>query len=623
MRKLDKRLEIIVSILASAFALFYLYTSGFGIFSTQTNRGVFILFTFVLCTILYPTYKKSPYNKTLYAFDIVVVILASCSIIYWMLEYADYARYRVGLPNQWDTFWGIILILVSLEITRRVMGIVLPILGALFVAQLFIGPYLPGIFAHRGMSLLRIVEFLFSNTEGIFGTIASVFATYIMPFLIFGAFLQKSGGGDFFMDFSKAAAGRISGGPALIAIIGSSIFGSISGSAVANVVATGTFTIPMMKKVGYKSEFAGAVEASASTGGQFMPPIMGAAAFILATFTETPYATIVIMAVVPAVLYYLSVLLSVYFRARKNNIYGLNPEEIPKITDVLKKGWYFGFTLALAVVLIVAGFSPPRVAFWCTIIVIAFSMIDRSNRFTFTKLFNTLEAAGKSALTVGATAGTLGLIMGGITLAGLGAKFSHALISLAGGNIFLTIVLISFIAVIVGMGLPTTASYIVMSILAAPSLIQLGVPAVQAHMLCFWLSVVSNVTPPVCIAAYAAASISGGDPMKTGMHACTLSLFIFLMPFAFVYSPQIMLIGQLPDILIVIACFTLAAFSISAMTQGWFIKNLSGMERIIFGAASILLIYPNRIMDVIGILIFVLMVFTLYKQAGKIRRMAV
>jgi TRAP transporter 4TM/12TM fusion protein len=622
-RKLDKRLEIVVSILASAFALFYLYTSGFGIFSTQTNRGVFILFSFVLCTILYPTYKKSPYNKVFYIFDVIVAVLASCSIIYWMLEYAEYARYRVGLPNQWDTFWGIILIIISLEITRRVMGNVLPILGAIFVAQLFMGPYLPGIFAHRGMSLFRIVEFLFSNTEGIFGSIADVFATFIMPFLIFGSFLQKSGGGDFFMDLAKAAAGRISGGPALIAVIGSAVFGSISGSAVANVVATGTFTIPMMKKVGYKPEFAGAVEAAASTGGQFMPPIMGAAAFVLATFTETPYSAIVIMATVPAILYYLAVLLSVYFRARKNNISGLKAEELPKMKDVIKRGWYFGFILVLAVVLIVSGFSPPRVAFWCTILVIVFGMLDKSNRFTLGGIFSTLEASGKSALTVGATAGTLGLIMGGITLAGLGAKFSYVLVSIAGGNIFLAIVLISFIAIIVGMGLPTTASYIVMSILAAPSLIQLGVPAVQAHMLCFWLSVASNVTPPVCIAAYAAASISGGDPMKTGLHAVKLSLFIFLMPFAFVYSPQIMLMGQLLDIVIVVACFTISAFAISAAIQGWFIKTLSLLDRIIFGIATILLIYPNRIADGLGVLIFIVMVFILNKQSRKTQHLAV
>jgi len=618
MRKLNRALSIAAKVISTFFGFFYLYTSGFGIFSSESHRGIYLLCTYILCLLYYPAYKKDPYNKLLSVVDGILIVLASISIVYWMAEYGNYASQRVAWPNRWDTIWGAVLIIVSLEVTRRVMGWVLATVGFAFVIQTYLGPYLPGVFSHQGMDFVRIIEFNYSTMEGIFGTILSVFATYVMPFLVFGAFLQKSGGGQFFIDLARAIAGRMAGGPALIAVFGSAVFGSMSGSPVANVVATGSFTIPMMKKAGFKAEFAGAVEAAASTGGQFLPPIMGAGAFILATFTETPYGEIVLMALVPALLYYLSVSSMVYFRARRMGINGMKKEELPKVGEVLKKGWYYAFTLVIAFVIIAAGFSPPITAFWASVFVTICSMFRKETRFTIKRLFETLNAAGSNSLTVGSTVGTLGLVMGGITLSGMGVTFSQLLLSASGGYLFLTIILIAIIATIVGMGLPTAASYIVMSILAAPSLITLGVPVVQAHMLCFWLALTSNITPPVCVAAFAAASVAESDPMKTGLHAVRLGIFLYALPFAFVYTPEVMLIGENALMIVgVVSAFFLATIGLAAGFQGWLLRNLDAWERLLYLISAVLLMVAGWYTGLPGGVLLIVLILYNYRTMSK------
>ncbi|MCL6610221.1 MAG: TRAP transporter fused permease subunit [Peptococcaceae bacterium] len=607
MRELSAKLQAPVKYIAAAFSLFYLYVSGVGLVSTEANVGLYLLFTNMLCLILYPLSKKTPHNKLLAVVDGILVVLGTASVIYWIAQYSEYSAKRVGMPNDLDMFFGVVMILISLEVTRRALGNVLAILGLVFVVQLYFGPHLPGYFAHKGFSVTRIIEYNYSTMEGIFGTVASVFATYVMPFLVFGAFLQRTGGGDFFIDLARALAGRISGGPALIAIWCSCAFGMISGSPIANVMSIGNFTIPMMKNAGYKPEFAGAVEAAASTGGQFMPPVMGAGAFILATLTETPYSVIMVMAILPALLYYLSLTMMIYFNAKKNGLVGLKKEELPVVSEVMRRGWYYLFTIVVAAVLIVAGFSVPMVAFWATIFVIFCSMLRKDTRLTMTKFVDTLEEAGKGSIMVGATAGTLGLVMGGITLSGLGVKFSAAILSLSFGSIFLSIILIGLIATVIGMGLPTTASYIVLAILAAPSLIQMGLPPVLAHLLCFWLSMTSNVTPPVCVAAFAAASVAKSDPMKTGLHACVLALFLYLMPFAFAYAPQVTIYGYgIGKVLEIVTSYGIATVALAAAIQGWLFRNLKVLERLVFLAATIFLAIPNVILDLVGLAILVM-----------------
>lgn len=619
MRMLDARFQTPVRYIAAAFSLFYLYVSGVGLVSTEANVGLYLLFTNMLSLILYPLSGKAPNSRPLVVVDGIFVVLGTTSIIYWITQYAEYSARRVGMPNNLDLFFGVVMILISLEITRRALGNVLAVMGLIFVVQLYFGPYLPGYFAHKGFSITRIIEYNYSTMEGIFGTVASVFATYVMPFLVFGAFLQRTGGGDFFIDLARALAGRISGGPALIAIWCSCAFGMISGSPIANVMSIGSFTIPMMKKAGYKPEFAGAVEAAASTGGQFMPPVMGAGAFILATLTETPYSIIMVMAVLPALLYYLSLTAMIYFNAKKNGLVGLKKEELPVVSEVMRRGWYYLFTVAVAAVLIVAGFSVPMTAFWATIFVIICSMLRKDTRLNMTKFVDTLEEAGKGSLMVGATAGTLGLVMGGITLSGLGVKFSAAILSMSFGSLFLSIILIGLIATVIGMGLPTTASYIVLAILAAPSLIQLGLPPVMAHLLCFWLSMTSNVTPPVCVAAFAAAGVAKSDPMKTGLHACVLALFLYLMPFAFAYAPQITIYGHsVGKVLEIVTSYGIATVALAAAIQGWLFRNLNTWERAVFLASTIFLAIPNVFLDLAGLAILVMLSAWVYRRSGAI-----
>jgi TRAP transporter 4TM/12TM fusion protein len=593
----------ITGIIAVAFALFYFYTSGFGIFSTQSNLAFYIFFTDILCILSYPAFKKKPNSRILAVLDIIIIILITISVLYWLIEFPVYAAKRSGMANTTDMVMAAILIVLSLEVTRRAMGNALLILGLVMLVQTYFGPYLPGIFTHKGISLRQLLSFTYF-TDGIFGTVASTFAVYVMPFLIFGAFLQHSGGGDFFIDLATAIAGKVAGGPALVAVGGSAIFGSISGSPIANVVATGNFTIPLMKRVGYTPEFAGAVEATASTGGAFLPPVMGAGAFILATNTNTPYGQVATMALVPALLYYFSLTSMVYFRARRRGLLGLPASELPNKWIILKQGWYYIFVILLIILALVGGYSVPKTAFFGCVFLLVCSMFRKETRFTFRKFLDTMKDAAKSSLIVGATAGTLGVIMAGITLTGLGVKFSSIILSLSQGNLFFTLVLVAIIAMIIGMGLTITASYIVLAILAAPSLISLGVPPVVAHMACFWLSMTSNLTPPVCIAAFTAAGISGGKPMRTGLHSCVLGIFLYVMPFAMVYCPQLLVLGSsLSAVLEMILSYVLLTVALSAAIQGWFFRDLGVASRILCLIACVFLGMPDIYSDLVGMML--------------------
>ena len=622
MRTLSKPFNIIAFILSICFSGLYLYSSGFGLTAIQVHRGCFVLFTSLLCILYYPASKKHQNSKILYIYDVVVFSAALTATLYWICQYVPYAKYRVGWPNKADIVFGCVMMLCALEVTRRVLGNTLVILGIIFTLQLYFGPHLGGIFGHKGMTWIRIIESNYMTMAGMFGTIVGTFATYIMPFLVFGAFLESSGGGDFFIKLSKSLTGRVTGGPALIAVIASAVFGSISGSPIANVLATGTFTIPTMKKTGYKGEFAGAVEAAASTGGQFLPPIMRAGAFILAALTKTTYGTVCVMAVTPALLYYLSVGLMVYFQARKSGLVCLNEDDIPKISEVLREGWYYVAVLFVAVAVIMLDYPPETVAFFSTMFIVFCSWFRKGKRITPIKFLRTLGLAAKSSLMVGSCAATLGLVMGGITLAGLGVKFSKLLLVVAKGNVFVDIIMILLIALVIGMGLPTTASYIVMAILAAPSLVLLGVPEVQAHLLVFWLAMISNVTPPVCVTAFAAASIAKSDPMRTGLEACKLAALLYIMPFTFVYRPELLLIGEISSIIYSIILYIVATIALSAGLQGWFSRNLSLLYRFYLILIALLIMLPGTITDIIGIAAFMLFIIKLFISKNNDSKLA-
>jgi len=598
-RKLTGTTLAIFSLAAAAFAGFYLYTAGFGIFSTETHRGVYLMFTFILGFMMYPAYKKA--KDKVSVFDYVLILAATASMIYWMTSYVSYARFRISEPSQLDFWFGVIAIVLSLEITRRAIGNILVVLGIVFLVQLYFGRYLPGILAHPGFSWSRIVEFVYSDMQGIFGQVADTFATYIFPYIIFGAFLQKSGGGAFFIDLASSVTGGWVGGPAQVAVLSSALFGSISGSAVANVVGTGTFTIPVMKRVGYKGEEAGAIEAVASTGGQFMPPVMGAGVFLLAAFTETPYFRIALINIIPALLYFFSVGSHVHMQALKSGAMGLPKEQIPDFKKTLKQGWHFLIPLLLVFYFMFMGYSPSLGAFVGCVSSVVFSWVRKETRMGFKQIYETLVIAGKNSVSTGATVGTLGLIMGGIVLGGLGPKFSSILIQVSNGNLLFMVTLVTIVAIILGMGLTTTSSYMVLSIVAAPAMIMMKVDPVIAHLVCFYTATISNITPPVCIAAFAAAAIAEADPMKTGLNALKYGLFLVVIPFTFVYFPEILLYGTAFKTVYLVVSYMLAIPLFAIASIGYLYGDLKWLERLWVLGASLLLFTPGGVTDAIGI----------------------
>ncbi|MCH7864841.1 MAG: TRAP transporter fused permease subunit [Proteobacteria bacterium] len=570
-----------------------MYTSGFGLVSTETNRGLYLLFTSVLVFIAYPARKGAP-NDRPSIIDAVLIVLAVASIGYWMDQYVPYAMFRVSEPNNWDLIMGGIAIVLVLETSRRVLGIAIPIIATLFLLQLYYGPYLPGKLSHSGLPVDRIIEFTFSTQEAMFGVVLATFATFVFPFMIFGAFLERSGAGTFFMDLATALTGRWRGGPAKIATISSALFGSISGSSVANVVASGAFTIPMMKRIGFKPHHAGGIEAIASTGGQIMPPIMGAGVFILATLTQTDYLSIAVMNVIPAVLFFGFVLLMVDLEAVRTGIKGLPADEIPRVRDVLRRGWHFFVPLVVVVTLLFKGYSPDLGAFWGTVSALVLSWLRKETAMGPRDIFRGLVAGAHNNTSAGAAIGSLGVIIGGIILSGLGLKFSAVLVEFAGGSLLLTVSLVTVISVIIGMGSSTTGSYIILAVVAAPALIQLGVPEIAAHLVVFYAACLSNITPPVCVSAFAAAAIAKADPMRTGFAALKYGTTLILIPYSFVYVPELLLQGTWLEISAATVSYAIGYAALAVAIQGtdFFPVKVTPVRRGLFLAAAGCFLFP-------------------------------
>lgn len=592
-RTLSGPWAVIYALIAAAFSLWYLYTSGFGLVSTETNRGFYLMFTAILVFLAFPAWRGAPKDRPSIV-DVVWSVAAVASIGYWMDQYVSYAMFRVSSPNGWDFWMGVTGIMVVLETSRRVLGPAIPIIAIIFVAQLYFGPYLPGKMSHSGQPVDRIIEFTYSTQEAMFGVVTATFATFVFPFMIFGAFLERSGAGTFFMNLATALTGQWRGGPAKIATISSALFGSISGSSVANVVASGAFTIPMMKRIGFKPHHAGAIEAIASTGGQIMPPIMGAGVFILATLTQTEYLGIALMNVIPAILFFMFVLLMVDLEALRTGLKGLPREEIPRLRDVLREGWQFFIPLIVVVTLLFRGFSPDFGAFWGTVSALALSWLRRETAMRPSAIFRGLVAGAHNNTSAGAAIGSLGVIIGGIILAGLGLKFSAILVEFAGGSLLLTVLLVTVISVIIGMGSSTTGSYIILAVVAAPALVQLGVPEVPAHLVVFYAACLSNITPPVCVSAFAGAAIAGADPMRTGFAALKFGTTLVLIPLSFVYVPELLLQGTGLEIAFAAASYAIGYAVLAIAIQGAeFVAGVvSHWRRALFYAAAACFLLP-------------------------------
>lgn len=609
-RKLRGYLALLVTAIAIAMSAFHLYTAGFGLLLTMKQRALHLLFVFLLGFLLYPSTRKSRKDRVA-LLDWVFAILGVVVTAYILMNYEDLVR-RGGLPTSTDLLLGVITIALVLEITRRSIGPELPIIALVFIGYAFVGPYLPGMLGHRGYSYVRVVDQLYTTTEGIFGTPLGVSATFVFMFILFGSFLDITGVGQFFIDVAFAVAGHRKGGPAKAAVLASGFMGSISGSSIANTVTTGAFTIPMMKKIGYRPNFAGAVEAAASTGGQILPPVMGAAAFIMSEFTNIPYIEIVVSAVVPALLYYVGVMVMVHLQASKRGLKGIPKEDLPQFRNT----FYMGFHLILplvAVVLFLIRFSPLRAAFLSILVALAVSMLRKHTRITFKSILLAMEDGAKKAVSVAAACACAGIIVGIVTLTGLGLTFANLIVSFAGGLLLPTLILTMIASIILGMGLPTTAKYIVLATMAAPALVQLGVPLIAAHLFILYFGVIADVTPPVALAAYAGAGIAGGESFKTGVQALKLASAGFLIPFIFAISPELLLI----DVTVVraitaIISATVGVVAFASAVQDYFISKTKIWERGLFLVGALMLINPDVMMDLFGLIVVVVPVMTQY-----------
>ncbi|WP_282171832.1 TRAP transporter permease [Cytobacillus firmus] len=609
-RKLGGVLGWIVFFGLLSFSLFHLYTGVFGMLTAQLQRSIHLGFALALIFLLFPARKKDRGRKHKVAwYDIFLAILGIAVGAYWPL-FIDEIVMRAGRLTEIDFYVGLIAVLLVLEATRRAVGLPITIIAVIFLAYAMFGPYMPAFLAHRGLDLERLVQTMFFTTEGILGTPLGVSATFIFLFLLFGSFLVKTGVGQYFNDLAVSIAGKRTGGPAKVAIFSSALQGTISGSSVANVVTSGSFTIPMMKKLGYKKEFAGAVEATASTGGQIMPPIMGAAAFLMVEFIGggITYWDIAKAAAIPALLYFAGVWIMTHFEAKRVGLRGLKDEEMPNRKEVMKK-IYLLLPILAVIILLMSGMSVIRAALWSIVITVAVSMISKETRIGFRDAIDALVDGARTALGVAAATAAAGIIVGVVVKTGLGLKMANGLLDLSGGLLIPTLMLTMVAAIILGMGSPTTANYVITSTIAAPAIILLGVPDLSAHLFVFYFGIVADVTPPVALAAFAAAGVSGGDPIKTGVTASKLAIGAFIIPYMFVLSPELLMIDTTWYYLIWVVFTALAGMmAIGAGVIGYWLRKLNIFERLLGIAGGLLLIYPEGVTDIVGLGIFILLI---------------
>jgi TRAP transporter 4TM/12TM fusion protein len=512
---------------------------------------------------------------------------------------------RSANPTQLDLIAGGVLILLVLELARRATGWGLVTVCLLALGYAFAGPYLPGFLAHRGYGVVRLVEQLFLSTEGIWGVPLGVSADFVYLFVLFGAVLDVAGGGALLIALANRVAGRTRGGPAKTAAVASALMGSLSGSAVANVVTTGSFTIPLMKRAGFRPFFAGAIEAAASTGGQLMPPVMGAGAFILATWTNIPYLEVAAAAVIPAILYYAALIAAIHFRAGRMGIEPAGTGDVEKVSDRL----HLLLPLAAIVILLGMGRSPMRAAFWGVTSAFVMAYLRPATRPSLPEIRTVMERAGRGAVQVAAACAAAGIVVGVASLTGIGLRMSELIIQVSGGNLLSALMLTALGSIVLGMGLPTTAAYVVLAALGAPALVQLGVPLLAAHLFIFYFGCISNVTPPVSLAAFAAAGISGAPPLKTAMTAAVLAGAGFVVPFMFVYGPPLLLVGTIPEITLAFVSAIVGVTALAAAGMGFARRPIAWWERVILFFAALALVLPGLATDGAG-LVGVVVVFS-------------
>jgi len=633
-RQTGKTFTIIISTALVAMSAYHFYASGFGLIRELLHRGIYLSFVLGLVFLLFSWRKPVEgvvAGPAWYRFsgipilDIILSILAVIASLYLPLLPPEIVSERVGNPSQGDVMMGTALLVLVLEAARRSIGPTLPIIALIFIAFAIFGPYAPGALKHGGTSWLGLINHLYMTNQGIYGVAIGVMAQYVFLFILFGVLATRIGLGQLFIDLAMVIAGRYSGGPAKVAIFSSAFMGTISGSSIANTVTTGALTIPAMKKIGYPAHFAAAVEATSSTGGQITPPILGAAAFIMVEYLEIPLRDVLAAALFPALLHYFGIFIMVHLEAKKLGLRGLRAEELPKMGIVLRQHWLSVIPLGILVYLILSGRTPDFAAVYGIIACVVVGFLNPTNRLTITDLWKALSAGAKNTLAVGAAAACVGIIVGVVTLTGVGFRLGYVVVQTAtdiGSTIstifpfsyfsigqwalFVSLILIAVSCIIMGAGIPTTATYIILVAVAAPALAQLQVQPLVSHFFVFYYGVLADITPPVALAAYAAAGIAGSNPFKTGNTAFRLGIAKALVPFVFVYSPALLLVAD---------GFTWAAFTITLIGAmlgiasmgtafaGYFIAPLNKLERLWIGLVSLLFIAPGLITMGIGLVL--------------------
>lgn len=587
--------------LAVAFSLFQLYTALFGVLDAHIQRAVHLSFALVLVFLLVPVRKQA--GRRTYALDAVLALVALIPPLYVLVNYKELVM-RSGIVTTMDMIMGALGIILLLEAARRIVGIPMIAVALCFLGYAFAGPHLPGGFAHQGLNVKQLVGHLYFTTEGVFGIPLGVSSTFIFLFILFGAYLEKTGLGKFFIDLSNAIAGWARGGPAKVAVLSSGLMGTISGSSVANVAGTGSLTIPMMKKLGYKPEFAGAVEAAASTGGQLMPPIMGAASFLMAEFVGIPYIEVVKAAVIPALLYYGGIMINVHLEAKKEGLMGVPRDELPKISAIVKTRGHLALPLIAIVYLLVSGYTPMRAALFAIGLSLVAASLRKETRISWRDVIDGLNEGARSALGVIIACATAGIIIGVVTKTGLGLRLGSILLDFANSKLLLTLFFTMITSIILGMGVPTTANYVITATIAAPTIVALGVPVLAAHMFTFYFGIIADITPPVALAAFTGAGIAGARPLITAFNASKLAIAAFIVPYIFVLSPALLMIDTTwSQVAVIMITSIIGMLGISAGVSGYLITHTRYIDRLAFFIGGLLMIDPDHFTDALGLLI--------------------
>ena len=598
----DRVVGLITRILGIAASLFHLYTAYYGSLTGTRQTATHLLFMALIFLLPYKA-KDEKYKWPVRISNLVLSAGFLVSLLYNIIwnEQLMKRMMQVDPVTPLQLALGIILIVCLLVLTKRSLGWAMPIIAVVAIVYAFTAKYMTGVLYYKGMSVARFVEQMYLMFQGIFGEALNSSATFIVLFCVFGSFLQVSGGGQFFMDFAKSIVGRFRGGPGMMTVVSCALMGTISGSAIANTAATGVFTIPFMRKSGYDKTFAGATVAVSASGAMLMPPVMGAGAFVMSEYMGISYGKICLYALVPASLFYLAVFVQTYLEARKHGVGGIPREEIEPVWAVLKRGGHLALPLGVIIYMLIAGYSAMRAAFYGIISIIVVSYFRKESRMTPKKIAEALYLGAKSSISAAVACACAGIIIGVLRLTGLGLKFTSAIMSISGGNVLIALMLTMVASIILGMGIPPTAVYVMQAALTAPALVQLGLLPIQAHLYIFYFSCMAGITPPVAICAYTAAPMCDSNPAKVGYKAFALALSSFVVPYVFAFGPGILLIGSVTEITVSILSCIAGILMVAFGVVGWLGKQINPLLRVLMIGGAMFLMFQGTVSDVVGV----------------------